>query len=249
MIKEAPHFLVKPTELELEGKVFRFVCLAINLFVVSVLLNDLLLGSLQITLWLDSISLILLSTFNYLAWFFPYRRRIVLTYFFLLLLISTLSWFILGGMRGPSGFNFLALSAVSIVAIKKPHLYYFSAFFYIIILCLTFIEVWHPDWVNHELDPSTEFSLPISFVLVSFSLMLIVIYLKNQYDGERALILSQNKLLADNNQLIAAQNEELNNNRRKLKNQPDTGRKGEKPHLCPGTQKPAIGRICLSQCP
>ncbi|GAB4395214.1 MAG: hypothetical protein OHK0053_01040 [Microscillaceae bacterium] len=209
MKKNLSTYQAEPIEPELEGKAFRIVCLVINLFLVYVILNDIILGSLEITYWIDSLAFILVSFFNLYAWFSPYRRGIALAYFLILLIVGVLSWFTLGGLRGPNAFNFLGIAAISVLAIQKPHFYVFAALLYGTMLTLTFIEVSYLHWINRALAPSTQFSMPISYVLVAAIILVTLVYLKGQYDAERQFILSQNKRLADNNQLIAAQNEEL----------------------------------------
>lgn len=97
-------------------------------------------------------------------------------------------WFSLSGYFGPTGIGAAAIGIISIILLPAKHKNLYLIINFLVLTALVLIQV-NTDWVYTEPEDYT--SLPYDYLVILLGLLLIVNYLKIEFDKERDIAQSQ----------------------------------------------------------
>ncbi len=195
-------------DLVLENKVFNFVLAGMILFVSYTVGHDIIFGSKQIVFLGDLITLCILIGFIFIYRTLDLNSTLWLLIPFLIIAVS-IFWFLVGGIRGPSTFNFIALMVCITILTNGMMFYIFVGIIAAIQITLMFSNFWYPELFDFPLPKSTLNAIPYHFFFSSWITVAIIFFLKKSYYGEREKTQAINRELDEKNKEIYCQNEEL----------------------------------------
>lgn len=141
--------------------------------------------------------------------FFISLKIVIFILLVFLTLAITLFWFLIGGLRGPDTFNFIAL-LICVVALTNGKVSYFLVGLIMTIqVGLVGLELFYPALFDIHVPQSTLKAMPFHFLFGSWCSLAITLFLKRSYHQERIVIKRKNQELEEKSQEIHCQNEEL----------------------------------------
>lgn len=195
-------------DLELERKVFGFVLAAMILFVAYTVVHDLVFGSKLVVFVGDVLSFCILLSFIFIYRLLGLNTTLYLLIPFLITAVSVF-WFLVGGIWGPSTFNFIALMVCIAILTNGMTSYIFIGTTMFVQVILVMCNIWYPSLFDLPLPDSTLNAIPYHFLFSSWISMGVIFFLKKSYYFERRLSHTINKELDEKNKEIHCQNEEL----------------------------------------
>ena len=177
---------------KLEKILFEIICLMIIMVMLHGMIQGLILYHFNLLSTVEFIVALIGALFFYLSRFKNQFEllRIPLVIFTNLCLVFF--WFWLSGYVGPTGIGAAAIGVISIILLPAKHRNLFLLVNFGLLTALVLIQK-NTDWVRTKIGDYE--TLPYDYLVVLFSLLLIVNYLKSEYDKEKAIASQQNKEL------------------------------------------------------
>lgn len=176
----------------LEKVLFEIICIMISIVMVHGLLQGLILYGITFLTFVELAVISICGSFYYLSRFRGYfeKLRIPLVIFCNCCLIFF--WFWLSGMLGPTGIGAVAIGIVSIIILPSRLRSPFLILTMSLLVALVMLQM-HTDWVRTSAGDYE--TLPYDYLVILIGVLLIVNYLKTEFDKERQVVVQQNKEL------------------------------------------------------
>ncbi|WP_421874208.1 sensor histidine kinase [Marinoscillum sp.] len=178
-MKTAPHDTGPD---QLEKVLFEIICLMILMVMLHGMIQGMLLYGLTVLSVVEfGVSLIAIAFF----YSSRYRGKFETLRIPLVLFTNTclvFFWFWLSGFVGPTGIGAAAIGIISIIILPSKHRNVYLLLNFSLLVSLVIIQR-YTDWVRQSVNDYD--TLPYDYLVILFSLLLIVNYLKTEYDKER----------------------------------------------------------------
>ena len=176
----------------LEKILFEIICLMIIMVMLHGMIQGLILFSPNLLSLVELMVAIVGSVFFYLSRFknkFEYLR-VPLVIFTNICLIFF--WFWLSGYIGPTGIGAAGIGIISIILLPSRLRPTFLVINFMVTILLVILQN-QTDWVQTQIGDYE--TLPYDYLVILFAVLIIVNYLKTEYDKERKVVIQQNKEL------------------------------------------------------
>lgn len=193
-----PHYTnIGPQVDRLEKNLFEIICL----MVLAVMIHGFTQG---IILYGGSLLTVIEIGIALLVYFFFYLSRyrnqfeaLRIPFIILMNMVLIFFWFWLSGLVGPTSIGALGVGAISVIVVPSKWRIKVMMLTSVLIIILVFLQI-STNWVR--LETANYQTLPYDYLVILFALLLIINYLKREFDSERRIVLQQNHELQFLNQ-------------------------------------------------
>lgn len=188
-----PHYTnIDPRVSRLEKSLFEIICLMVSLVMVHGLIEGIILyGGTLLSIIEASIFLIVLF-FYYLSKHKNYFETLRMPFILLMNVTLIFFWYWLSGINGPTSIGALGIGCISVIIVPPRWRLRLLLITCGIVIVLVTTQV-YTGWVR--LAPGSYETLPYDYLVIFFAIILVITYLKAEFDKERRIVLQQNQEL------------------------------------------------------
>lgn len=195
-----PHYTdIEIRVTRLEKSLFEIICLMVLAVMIHGFLEGVFLYGMSLLTVVELGIAVMVSIFFYLSKYKNRFESLRIPFIILMNLTLIFFWFWLSGLFGPTGIGAAGIVCISLIIVPAKWRLRLLILGATIILILVLLQV-YTEWVR--LSPNGYTTLPYDYLVILFAVLLIINYLKSEFDKERRTVLQQNQeLLFLNNEL------------------------------------------------
>lgn len=185
-----PHYTdIGASVTRLEKTLFEIICMMVFAVMMHGFLEGIILYGGSVLSIIEITIALIVCLFFYLSRYKKKFERLRLPFIILMNLTLIYFWFWLSGVVGPTGIGAIGIGAIGIIIVPVKWRLRLLVLSSILILVLVLLQI-NTNWVR--ISAESYETLPYDYLVIFFAILLVINYLKAEFDTERRIVLQQN---------------------------------------------------------